>query len=212
MIYSQLINKLKSIIFDESHLDQNIMILSGKPITMKNDFIFSIASHIASSKSPIHYFDINSQLRPTYPLLNLKTEKEDAIKIYRLYNIETTEKILDYLCYNSENNNAIIILDSILLNGRKINLRNLELDAIYLFSLLNKFCKKTNGKVIIIIHTNLNIQAISKLSFFEEIKDNINALISLLQHDNDRIILDVYKYPFSEINTYRITTKQMSEY
>ena len=107
MIYSQLINKLKSIIFDESHLDQNIMILSGKPITMKNDFIFSIASHIASSKSPIHYFDINSQLRPTYPLLNLKTEKEDAIKIYRLYNIETTEKILDYLCYNSENNNAI---------------------------------------------------------------------------------------------------------
>jgi len=212
MIYSQLINKLKSIIFDESHLDQNIMILSGKPITMKNDFIFSIASHIASSKSPIHYFDINSQLRPTYPLLNLKTEKEDAIKIYRLYNIETTEKILDYLCYNSENNNAIIILDSILLNGRKINLRNLELDAIYLFSLLNKFCKKTNGKVIIIIHTNLNAQALSKLSFFEEIKDNINALISLLQHDNDRIILDVYKYPFSEINTYRITTKQMSEY
>lgn len=212
MIYSQLINKLKSIIFDESHLDQNIMILSGKPITMKNDFIFSIASHIASSKSPIHYFDINSQLRPTYPLLNLKTEKENAIKIYRLYNIETTEKILDYLCYNSENNNAIIILDSILLNGRKINLRNLELDAIYLFSLLNKFCKKTNGKVIIIIHTNLNAQALSKLSFFEEIKDNINALISLLQHDNDRIILDVYKYPFSEINTYRITTKQMSEY
>ena len=212
MIYSQLINKLKSIIFDESHLDQNIMILSGKPITMKNDFIFSIASHIASSKSPIHYFDINSQLRPTYPLLNLKTEKEDAIKIYRLYNIETTEKILDYLCYNSENNNAIIILDSILLNGRKINVRNLELDAIYLFSLLNKFCKKTNGKVIIIIHTNLNAQALSKLSFFEEIKDNINALISLLQHDNDRIILDVYKYPFSEINTYRITTKQMSEY
>ena len=62
MIYSQLINKLKSIIFDESHLDQNIMILSGKPITMKNDFIFSIASHIASSKSPIHYFDINSTL------------------------------------------------------------------------------------------------------------------------------------------------------
>ena len=212
MIYSQLINKLKSIIFDESHLDQNIMILSGKPITMKNDFIFSIASHIASSKSPIHYFDINSQLRPTYPLLNLKTEKENAIKIYRLYNIETTEKILDYLCYRSENNNAIIILDSILLNGRKINLRNLELDAIYLFSLLNKFCKKTNGKVIIIIHTNLNAQALSKLSFFEEIKDNINALISLLQHDNDRIILDVYKYPFSEINTYRITTKQMSEY
>ena len=104
------------------------------------------------------------------------------------------------------------LLDSILLNGRKINLRNLELDAIYLFSLLNKFCKKTNGKVIIIIHTNLNVQALSKLSFFEEIKDNINALISLLQHDNDRIILDVYKYPFSEISTYRITTKQMSEY
>lgn len=212
MIHSQLMNKLKSIIFDESHIDQNIMILSGKPIIMKNDFIFSIASHIASSKSPIHYFDINSQLRPTYPLLNLKTEKENSIKIYRLYNIETTEKILDYLCYNSENNNAIIILDSILLNGRKINLRNLELDAIYLFSLLNKFCKKTNGKVIIIIHTNLNAQALSKLSFFEEIKDNINALISLLQHDNDRIILDVYKYPFREINTYRITTNQMSEY
>lgn len=212
MIHSQLMNKLKSIIFDESHIDQNIMILSGKPITMKNDFIFSIASHISSSKSQIHYFDINSQLRPTYPLLNLKTEKENAIKIYRLYNIETTEKILDYLCYRSENNNAIIILDSILLNGRKINLRNLELDAIYLFSLLNKFCKKTNGKVIIIIHTNLNVQALSKLSFFEEIKDNINALISLLQHDNDRIILDVYKYPFSEISTYRITTKQMSEY
>ena len=188
------------------------MILSGKPITMKNNFIFSIASDIASSKYPIHYFDINSQLRPTYPLLNLKTEKEDAIKIYRLYNIETTEKILDYLCYNSENNNAIIILDSILLNGRKINLRNLELDAIYLFSLLNKFCKKTNGKVIIIIHTNLNAQSLSKLSFFEEIKENINALISLLQHDNDKIILDVYKYPFSEINTYRITTNQMSEY
>ena len=62
MIHSQLMNKLKSIIFDESHIDQNIMILSGKPITMKNDFIFSIASHISSSKSQIHYFDINSLL------------------------------------------------------------------------------------------------------------------------------------------------------
>lgn len=205
-LYNLLEDLLDSPLFPKGDVGA-LITLYGPPESRKTELSLAIALSAAKRGALVHYFDINFSLLPDHLLPALEAEADLPLRIYRPNDAKDIERVLDLLGSHGISRPEAVILDSLILMGRMASLRDLQVDPLYLYSLMKRFTLRPRRVGVVVMETNIrDLRSLSPL------RDSMRHMDTAVRSSmaGDHLSIHVSHRPFSEEETYRVEHSDLS--
>lgn len=170
-------------------------VVYGVPGSLKTEVVTSGCISAARQDVLCHYLDVNLSLEPEF-LLDTIDESDFPLRIYRPADVETAEMVMELLSATPNDYRELVVLDSVLMMGRTVFLRSLEVDPLYVFSLLRRFSFRPKKSAVAIVETKKS-DIFDSLTM-EAFRDQIDQTVLLYKGREDIVNLSISRSPFDD--------------